>query len=357
MLTGPWLIYGANGYTGELAARLAKARGHRPILAGRSAGEVCALADALSLERRLFALDDPGRVDEALAGMSLVLHCAGPFSHTSQPMAEACLRAGLHYLDITGEGPVFGALARAGPPSGRAGSCSCPAPASTWCPPTASPSTSPRRLPGARTLVLAFQTRGGGLARHRPHRDRGPRRAGPRPPQRGPHEGAAGVAHARGRLQRGSAPRDHGAPRRRDDRVALDRHPGHRAPLRGARRCVSSRARAAPRAALRVGARAPGAPRAGLLAPAPRGRPTRSASEGARSCSARVDQGAEGAAASRLRDGRRLHVHGARRARDRRACPRRTGPGRVPDAREGVRSGSRARSRGRRSATDEPATA
>ena len=46
MLTGPWLIYGANGYTGELVARLAKARGHRPILAGRSAGEVCALADA-----------------------------------------------------------------------------------------------------------------------------------------------------------------------------------------------------------------------------------------------------------------------------------------------------------------------
>ena len=44
VMTGPWLLYGANGYTGELVARLAAAKGHRPILAGRRAGEVCALA-------------------------------------------------------------------------------------------------------------------------------------------------------------------------------------------------------------------------------------------------------------------------------------------------------------------------
>ena len=83
VMTGPWLLYGANGYTGELVARLAAAKGHRPILAGRRAGEVCALAEELRLERRLFALDDPRRVADALGGMSLVLHCAGPFSRTS----------------------------------------------------------------------------------------------------------------------------------------------------------------------------------------------------------------------------------------------------------------------------------
>ena len=37
MMTGPWLLYGANGYTGELIARLAVARGHLPVLAGRRA--------------------------------------------------------------------------------------------------------------------------------------------------------------------------------------------------------------------------------------------------------------------------------------------------------------------------------
>ena len=66
MLTGPWLLYGANGYTGRLVARLAKERGHRPGLAGRSAAEVCAVADELGLERRLVSLEEPARLDAAL---------------------------------------------------------------------------------------------------------------------------------------------------------------------------------------------------------------------------------------------------------------------------------------------------
>ena len=45
-----WMIYGANGYTGELTARLAVARGERPILAGRSGAPVAALAAELGLE-------------------------------------------------------------------------------------------------------------------------------------------------------------------------------------------------------------------------------------------------------------------------------------------------------------------
>ena len=42
-----WLIYGANGYTGALLAREAVARGHRPILAGRNAERLSALAREL----------------------------------------------------------------------------------------------------------------------------------------------------------------------------------------------------------------------------------------------------------------------------------------------------------------------
>src|SRR6185312_5940245 len=45
-----------------------------------------------------------------LHGVALVLHCAGPYSKTSRPMVDACLRAKAHYLDITGEYEVLAAV-------------------------------------------------------------------------------------------------------------------------------------------------------------------------------------------------------------------------------------------------------
>jgi short subunit dehydrogenase-like uncharacterized protein len=97
-----WLIYGANGYTGQLIAELAAARGEKPILAGRNGEKVRALAERLGLPWRSFPLDRPDLHD-----VRLVLHCAGPFSATSRPMVDACLAARAHYLDITGEVEVF----------------------------------------------------------------------------------------------------------------------------------------------------------------------------------------------------------------------------------------------------------
>jgi short subunit dehydrogenase-like uncharacterized protein len=105
-----FLIYGANGYTGELIARAAVVRGHRAILAGRNAQAVAALGWELGLEHRAFPLDHPSMVDANVRDISVVLHCAGPFAHTSRPMADACLRTGAHYLDITGEVSVFESL-------------------------------------------------------------------------------------------------------------------------------------------------------------------------------------------------------------------------------------------------------
>src|SRR5436305_15188118 len=110
MTDRPWMIYGANGYTGELAAREAVARGLRPVLAGRNARAVAELALELGLDSRAFALDDPAAAAHGVAGMAAVLHCAGPFVRTSRPMVDACLAAGAHYLDITGEIAVFTAI-------------------------------------------------------------------------------------------------------------------------------------------------------------------------------------------------------------------------------------------------------
>jgi short subunit dehydrogenase-like uncharacterized protein len=106
-----FLLYGANGYTGALIARAAVARGLRPVLAGRNAEALPALAHELGLECRLFSLDDPAAVAAGLQGVAAVLHCAGPFFRTFRPMADACLRTGKHYLDVTGEAGVFTALA------------------------------------------------------------------------------------------------------------------------------------------------------------------------------------------------------------------------------------------------------
>ena len=53
------MIYGANGYTGELAAREAAGRGLKPILAGRNAEAVGALASELGLPHRAFSLEAP----------------------------------------------------------------------------------------------------------------------------------------------------------------------------------------------------------------------------------------------------------------------------------------------------------
>ncbi|MCZ8537850.1 saccharopine dehydrogenase NADP-binding domain-containing protein [Paenisporosarcina quisquiliarum] len=106
-MNGTWMIYGANGYTGELIARTAVEQGLKPILGGRNKEKIHALARELGLESRLFSLNESANVQEGLAGVDLVLHCAGPFSQTSAPMIEACIKAGVHYLDITGEIGVF----------------------------------------------------------------------------------------------------------------------------------------------------------------------------------------------------------------------------------------------------------
>jgi short subunit dehydrogenase-like uncharacterized protein len=106
-----FLIYGANGYTGELIVRYATERGMKPILAGRNAAKVEELAKKFSLDFRVFGLDETEKLESALHETAFVLHCAGPFSITSKPMVEACIRTGKHYLDITGEIAVFEAMA------------------------------------------------------------------------------------------------------------------------------------------------------------------------------------------------------------------------------------------------------
>jgi short subunit dehydrogenase-like uncharacterized protein len=116
-----FLLYGSYGYTGRLIATRALELGLRPLLAGRDAGKVRAHAAELGLEHRAFSLDDAAALDAALGEAPVVLHAAGPFSRTANPMAEACIRTGTHYLDITGEIAVFEAMAALGAKARDAG--------------------------------------------------------------------------------------------------------------------------------------------------------------------------------------------------------------------------------------------
>ncbi|MDZ7265970.1 MAG: saccharopine dehydrogenase NADP-binding domain-containing protein [candidate division KSB1 bacterium] len=154
--TPAWLLYGANGYTGDLTARLAFARGLRPILAGRNAGAIRRLARELGLEYRIFTLNDSGMIHAHLQGLTAVLHMAGPFSATSQPMRAACLQARVHYLDITGEISVFEATFACHEQARQAGIVLLPGVGLDVVPSDCLAAMLKKRLPDATHLELAF---------------------------------------------------------------------------------------------------------------------------------------------------------------------------------------------------------
>lgn len=125
-LSKPWLLYGANGYTGELIAREAVRRGMHPVLAGRSPAKIEKLAAELNCHHAVFDLDDHTTMVQSLQGIAAVLHCAGPFSHTARSMMQACLATHVHYLDITGEIEVFELAHSVHEKAVRAGIVLCP---------------------------------------------------------------------------------------------------------------------------------------------------------------------------------------------------------------------------------------
>ncbi len=156
-----FLLYGANGYTGRLIAREAVVRGLHPVLAGRNAEAIGALARELGLEHRIFSLDrrDAGPTVN-LEGVQAVLHCAGPFAHTAKPMVDACLEARVHYLDITGEISVFESLAARDTEAMAAGILLMPGAGFDVVPSDCLAAHLHRRLPTAKHLALGFQNIG-----------------------------------------------------------------------------------------------------------------------------------------------------------------------------------------------------
>lgn len=154
------MLYGATGFVGAAAAERAVRMGMRPILAGRNADQLSALASRLGVEHRVLALDDPAKVRAVLADAAVVLHCAGPFLHTSRQMVDACLETGTHYLDITGELPVYEAIAARDAEAKARGVMLLPGVGFDVVPTDCLALHLKQRLPTATRLTLAFYSEG-----------------------------------------------------------------------------------------------------------------------------------------------------------------------------------------------------
>lgn len=150
------LIYGAYGYTGELVVREAVSRGLRPILAGRRPEALEQLSGELELTYRSFGLEDGEAIPRLLEDVAAVLHCAGPFVHTSRTMVDSCLRSGTHYLDITGEIGVLESIYNRGAEARDAGVALLPGTGLDVVPSDCLASHLAQRLPDATRLELAL---------------------------------------------------------------------------------------------------------------------------------------------------------------------------------------------------------
>jgi short subunit dehydrogenase-like uncharacterized protein len=152
----PLLLYGATGYTASLILEEAARVGLSPMLAGRDATRVGRVAEQWRLEARSAALADAAALARMLRGVKVLLNAAGPFADTAPPLLEACLRAGVHYLDISGEVAALEAAAQRHPTARHQGVMLLPAvgfdvvPSDCLCVGVA------RALPNTRTLRIGI---------------------------------------------------------------------------------------------------------------------------------------------------------------------------------------------------------
>ncbi|WP_116105355.1 saccharopine dehydrogenase family protein [Lewinella sp. IMCC34191] len=159
-----FVLYGAYGYTGRLITRMAADHGLRPLLSGRNADKLEAMHHEFGYDYRAVDLKNRTELDQLLTEYPVVLHAAGPFEHTAEPMMEACIRTNTHYLDITGEIPVFAMAAKKAPEAERAGIMLMPGVGFDVVPTDCMAAYLKGKMPEATELVLAFAWKGGGIS-------------------------------------------------------------------------------------------------------------------------------------------------------------------------------------------------
>ncbi|KIF55209.1 MULTISPECIES: saccharopine dehydrogenase family protein [Pseudomonas fluorescens group] len=112
------MIYGATGYTGRMAVEHAKALGLDLVIAGRTAEKLESLAAQLDVPFRVFKPNE--LTAQSLEGIAVLLNFAGPFVQTADALMQACIQAGVDYLDITAEINVYRRAEQLGAQAARA---------------------------------------------------------------------------------------------------------------------------------------------------------------------------------------------------------------------------------------------
>lgn len=164
MPTTAFLLYGANGYTGYVTAKMAKDHGLVPILAGRNEAALKKIAEELDLDYLVFDLSDTEKLKAALQKTPVVLNAAGPFKYTAKPFIQACLETGTHYLDITGEIDIFEMAKSYDAAAQHAGIMLMPGVGFDVVPTDCLAQLLHQQLPNATHLELAFTTIGDALS-------------------------------------------------------------------------------------------------------------------------------------------------------------------------------------------------
>jgi len=160
------LLYGANGYTGQLIIRFAKEKNISLIIAGRTEKSVQALAEKYNFEYRIFSIDNINVIADNLSDILVVIHAAGPFSRTAQPMVEACLQTSTHYIDINGDLSVFEMIKKYDQRATDAGVMLLPGAGFDVVPTDCIAMQLKKQMPDAVSLKLGFITKGSGGLSH-----------------------------------------------------------------------------------------------------------------------------------------------------------------------------------------------
>jgi short subunit dehydrogenase-like uncharacterized protein len=102
------VVYGASGYTGKLIAEFLAADGVPFVAAGRNAerleAEMAGVPGLKHGDYEIHAVShEAGALSALFRGRSVVINVAGPFMQLGEPVVQAALAEGCHYLDTTGE--------------------------------------------------------------------------------------------------------------------------------------------------------------------------------------------------------------------------------------------------------------
>lgn len=161
----PIALYGSYGYTGRLIAEECRRLNLPVVLSGRNKQQLAEQSSQTGYPYEVCELHQHKALRKLLGNAALVIHCAGPFRHTATQMATACLDAGVHYTDITGEYEVFEKLAQYNQPARERNVMIMPGTGFDVVPSDCLALYLKNKLPDATHLQLAFTALKGGLSR------------------------------------------------------------------------------------------------------------------------------------------------------------------------------------------------